>query len=126
LASDIRVLVVDDEPAVRESMAEYLRDSGFQATAFGSGEEALESIRSHAYHVAIVDIRLPRIDGEELILRAHAKQPHMRYLIFTGSATYLPPESLHAIGITTDHIFFKPIEDLSRICRAIHALVDNA
>ena len=88
MSSQTRVLVVDDEPAIRNSLVEFLKDCQFDVSAAGSAEGALDLIARIPIDVALVDIRLPRLDGESLILQAHLLRPHMRFLIHTGSMAY--------------------------------------
>ncbi len=64
--TDNRILIVDDEPAIRKSMKEYLRRSGFDTHAVGSAEEASEFLQQEEIHVVITDIILPGRDGLEL------------------------------------------------------------
>lgn len=117
--ADIRVLVIDDEDAVRKLLCHFLEDSGFAVTAARSGEEALELVTAHPFHAAIVDIRLPDMDGDEFIRRAHAVRPGIRYLIHTGSLEYSITEELAAIGISEEHIIYKPVRDMRSISSII-------
>ncbi len=121
-APQIRVLVVDDESSVRISLAGYLEDRGFKVLSAGSAEEALEALATEPVDVAIVDIRLPRMDGNTLIPKAAEMQPSLKFLIYTGSAEYHLPPSLADIGIGVDEVFRKPLSDLRVMAEAIHRL----
>ena len=59
----VRVLVVDDEPGIRQSLSGILEDEGFSADAVGSGEECLEVLQRQAYDLVLLDIWLPGLDG---------------------------------------------------------------
>ena len=65
----VRVLVVDDEPAIRESLCGVLADEGFLPSAVDSGEECLEEVRRNNYEVVLLDVWLPGIDGMEVLTR---------------------------------------------------------
>ncbi len=65
----IRILVVDDEPAIRQSLCGVLDDEGFHAEAVGSGEECLERIAQGPHDLVFLDIWLPGIDGLETLAR---------------------------------------------------------
>ena len=125
MVSHVHVLVVDDEPSIRNSLQEFLQDCQFHVTAADSAEHALELIARSSFHVALVDIRLPKLDGDSLILKAHALNPQMAFIIHTGSVEYKLPEELKALGITQDHIFLKPQMDLMVFKEAIDALTSR-
>ena len=67
-----RVLVVDDEPEITAPMQRYLRLLGYRVDAVETGERALELLARERYHVAVIDIRLPAIDGIEVMRCARA------------------------------------------------------
>lgn len=118
----LRVLVVDDESSVRISLAGYLEDRGFKVLSAGSAEEALEALAIEPVDVAIVDIRLPGMDGNTLIPKAAEMRPSLKFLIYTGSAAYHLPPSLADIGIGVNEVFRKPLSDLRIMVEAIHRL----
>ncbi|MDX1980922.1 MAG: sigma-54 dependent transcriptional regulator [Bryobacteraceae bacterium] len=64
-----RVLVVDDEPGIRNSLTGVLEDEGYAVTAVESAEQSLEEIHKHPYDVVLMDIWLPGIDGLEALQR---------------------------------------------------------
>ena len=57
------ILVVDDEPGVRSSVAGVLRDEGFDVEVAGTGEECLDRVAQRSYDVVVLDVWLPGIDG---------------------------------------------------------------
>lgn len=118
----IRVLVVDDEISVRTSLVGFLEDSDFDVGSAGSGEEALELVAREYYDVAIVDLRLPGISGETLIIEAHKIAPDLRFLIHTGSVGYRLSEELKEIGMRAEHVLLKPLDDLSELIEGIEKL----
>ncbi len=80
-----RVLVVDDEPGMRY-MARRALEPRFEVTEAESGEEALRILESRAFHVAIVDVRLPGISGLDLLSALKAVSPSIDVIVMTGSA----------------------------------------
>ncbi len=112
--SDIRVLLVDDDQMIRDCITAYLEDDGFCVYGAASAEEALESIASICPAVCIADMRLPGMNGEEFINRAHRLCPAVRYLLHTGML-YSVSDELRAIGMTADDVLLKPIHDLSKL-----------
>ncbi len=115
------VLVVDDEKVVRDNLKAYLEDEGFTVIAAENGEEALELVDREQFDVAIVDMRLPGIDGNAFILRAHQLCPSLNFLIHTGSSSYSIPQNLFRIGISETAVFRKPVLDMNRMIEAVLA-----
>jgi DNA-binding NtrC family response regulator len=119
----IRVLVIDDEPFIRESLSGYLEDCDFEVASVESAEEALELLEKVTCDVAIVDLRLSGMNGDALIQSIYKVYPAVRFLIHTGSVDYrLSPELLR-IGVRSDHVFYKPQHDLSRFVDKINELM---
>ena len=75
--SDVRVLVVDDEPMVREVLERYLRNEGFDVSTAEDGPEALATFASDEPDLVLLDLMLPQIDGYEVFrrMRATAETP---------------------------------------------------
>jgi YesN/AraC family two-component response regulator len=121
--SSIRVLIVDDEKTIRESLTAYLGDYEMVARGASNGEEALAMLCVDRFDVAIVDHRLPDVEGEDLILHAHDIAPDMRFLIYTGCSGYSISQSLMSIGIDSEHILLKPQINLAMVTEAIRGLV---
>ena len=122
--SSITVLIVDDEPAIRDSLQDYLEDYEFQVTAVDSSEAALEVLARVRHDVLIVDLRLPGISGEKLVFEAHKLYPDTTFILHTGSVDYQLSEDLRAIGIRPEHILLKPVTDLAVIVNLITKLVN--
>jgi len=125
MTSPIRVLVVDDEPSIHNSLVEFLEDCQFVVSAAESAESALELIDRTPIDVAIVDIRLPKLDGDSFILQAHRRYPRMQFLIHTGSVEYKLPDELKRFGVTHENVFLKPQMDLSVFEKAIHKMIGS-
>jgi len=78
------LLLVDDEHAFREVMAERLGDQGYRVEQAGSGEEALERLSEFAFDVLITDLRLPGVDGRQVLDEAFARYPEITAIVITG------------------------------------------
>lgn len=119
----IRILVVEDDLPVQSGLLDYLEDEGFYVRCAGDAEEALEILRMNQFDVAVVDIRLPSMDGNALIAKAYETHPEMKYLIFTGSTEYDVPESLKKFGIRSSDVFRKPLSDMKMLTRGISRVI---
>lgn len=121
--SDIKVLVVDDEVAVCSNVAAFLEDEGFTVFSAASGEEALDLLLEQNIDVAIIDMRLPGIDGDTLILKAHEIQPVLKFLIHTGSTNYSVSSAMEEIGVKNEQIYRKPLLDMNVFTKGILKLL---
>jgi sigma-B regulation protein RsbU (phosphoserine phosphatase) len=80
-----RVLVVDDEPGMRYT-ARRILEKKFIVREAGSGEEALKILESEAFHIAVVDVRLPGLSGLDLLSALKGLSPACDVIVMTGSA----------------------------------------
>ncbi len=119
-----RVLVVDDDAAVRHTLEAFLLDEGFEVDTAASGEEALDRLACQPTEVAVVDIRLPGMNGNELIQLAHRRYPGLRFLVYTGATEYALPSGLLEAGLQPEHLLHKPLFDMTVMSRAIVALAE--
>ena len=71
-----RALVVEDDPDIVELIAHYLRAEGFEVEAVGDGRRALERLRAGSYHLVILDLQLPGMDGLSRVRRGAPRQAH--------------------------------------------------
>ncbi len=120
------ILVVDDDPAVLLNTCAYLEDEGNDVLEAKSGQEALEAISQHHPRVGIIDMRLPGMDGNELILKAHELAPQMQFIIHTGSTDYVLPDSLVKMGIRKEQVVHKPVPDMNIFIEVIEKLLAKA
>jgi DNA-binding NtrC family response regulator len=81
------LLIVDDEKALREAVAERLADQGFVVERAASGEEAIERIADFAFDILITDLKLPGIDGRQVLEAALERYPDIVAIVITGYGT---------------------------------------
>jgi FixJ family two-component response regulator len=80
------VFVVDDEQVIALTLATILRQSGFEATAFGNPLEALERAKAEAPDLLISDVVMPELSGVDLAIQLIAECPNCKVLLFSGQA----------------------------------------
>ena len=124
--SIISVLLVDDDDLVSGCISAWLEDEGFSVHIAASGEQALRLMKEIPVDVALVDLRLGDMNGEEVIVRAAALHPGTRFLVHTGKHFYQLPPSLLELGMRQQDVVFKPIFELEAFAASIRQLVTGA
>jgi len=119
------VLILDDDDGVRVSLQYYFEDCGWQVLTAETAEEALELLKTSSPDCAVVDIRLPGMDGNEFVRRAHKIHPSLVYILCSGSPEYLPPEDISALSQVADTVFAKPIRKLAGLKDVLITLVSS-
>lgn len=118
--NSIRVLLVDDEPAIRRSLRLPLSELGFQVLEASRGEEALHLIRASAFDVVLLDINMPGIGGMATLQRLRAFAPHLPILMLTVRDA--EKDKVEALDSGADDYITKPFgfrECLARIRSAV-------
>ena len=82
-----KILIVDDELVVRDSLGKWFASEGYTARPTGSAREALETIQQMEFDIALIDIKMPGMDGMELQARLHDVDPELTVIIMTGYAS---------------------------------------
>ena len=113
------LLVLDDEESIRQSIASFLEDEGYTVLRADSAEAAILLVDAYPVAAAVVDIRLPGKDGNYFMVEARKIRPEIRFVVHTGSADYLPPESIRALGVSSDSVLIKPVRDLDLILETL-------
>ena len=101
------ILVVEDEAGTRATLSAILEDAGYEVTGLEKGVEAREMIRSHSFNVIITDIRLPDVDGLEILELAKEINPDVAVIMMTGYASI--ETAINAVNEGAYAYFVKPI-----------------
>ncbi|MES9828181.1 MAG: sigma-54 dependent transcriptional regulator [Candidatus Thiodiazotropha sp.] len=104
----MHVLVVDDEAAIRQVLAEQLTRSGHTVEQADCGEEALKVLQSSDFDVCICDLRLPDLDGIEVIRRCRAKEMDIAFLMITAFASV--DTAIEAMKLGAYDYLMKPVQ----------------
>ena len=81
-----RILVVDDERLIADTLATILNHNGFSASAAYNGEEAIVAARDLQPDIVLSDVLMPKMSGVELGIRLRSELPRTRILLFSGQA----------------------------------------
>lgn len=119
---DVKVLLVEDEPVIRELMAEMLEDAGFDVTATCTGDEAAILLAEEGYAVLLTDVTMPgAIDG--IGLAEHARELHPRLPVVFVSGR--PETELRARRIAPPIAFFHKPYDVDSLVGAVGRLAEG-
>lgn len=116
-ANGIRVLVVDDNPANLKLVCEFLRGLGVEVLAHGSGYEAIETCEKQTFHLILMDVQMPGMDGLETTKALRAKESHNRTPIVALTAHAVNEQKTQLLLAGMDDFLSKPVseDDLKHI-----------
>jgi CheY-like chemotaxis protein len=117
-----RILVVDDDPAVRQVSAEMLREAGYDVLEAESGHAALAALgRGEIYDVLVVDVAMPGLNGVETVRQARQRWPALRVLYITGYADLAGPD----VQLGSEPVLQKPFR-LNHLTAAVRDVMTRA
>jgi len=110
-----KILIVEDEAVVRESVRDWLIEDGYDVECVETGEEALKKIKEEEFGVIVLDLRLPGIDGLQVFEEAKELKPETKGVIITAYPSKETLEKAKGLGLL-DYLP-KPfkVEDLEKI-----------
>jgi DNA-binding NtrC family response regulator len=108
MGENARILVIDDDENIRKVLVAILTDEGYLVDSAGTGKEALERTKKQFYNVALIDVRLPDIEGIELLTKFKPTSPKMRKIIITGYPTL--QNAIQAVNGGADAYIMKPFD----------------
>ncbi len=103
-----KILVVDDELSLRDSLKEWLEEEGFTTGMAESGQQALDMLAKEDYHLMLTDIRMPGMDGVSLLTRAKISYPELEVVMMTAYATI--DTAVDAMKIGAHDYLVKPFD----------------
>jgi DNA-binding NtrC family response regulator len=103
-----RILIVDDDETIRKSLATVLKEKGYLIDTAESGREAISKSEKDAYNLAFIDIRLPDMDGVQLLTAMKETTPKMVKIIITGYPSL--QNAIEAVNKGADGYIVKPIK----------------
>ncbi len=112
-----RILVIDDDEAVRKSMARLLQFEGYQVDTAKTGMEAVEKSKLNFYNLALIDIRLPDMEGTELLTTMRDTVPRIVKIILTGYPSV--NNAIEAVNKGADAYVTKPVADTDEFLHKI-------
>ena len=111
-----RILIVDDDESIRKILSAILEDEGYVVETAENGREAIDKSNERIFNLALIDVRLPDIEGVVLLAKFRETVPRMRKIIITGFPTV--QNAIEAVNNKADAYMFKPFE-VGKILEAI-------
>lgn len=105
----MRILLADDDSSVRRVLQFKLEKKGFTVVSAADGLQALEALKSQPFDLLLSDIRMPKMDGIELLGEARLAQPHIKVILITAHATV--NQAVQAVKLGAFDYITKPFED---------------
>src|ERR1044071_6640793 len=84
MSQSARILVVDDEASIRLTLSALLKRAGYEITSAENGEEAVALLERQAFDLMLVDLKMPGMDGMQVVAAARQRQPDIAAIVLTG------------------------------------------
>ena len=123
-ASQTKILIVDDENAIRQSFSDHLEDLGYQTLTAENGRIGLDLFDREQPHLVLVDLRMPEMDGLEVLSRISKDSPETPLIVASG--TGVVRDAIEALHQGAWDYLLKPIDDLSVLSHAVSNALEKA
>jgi two-component system NtrC family response regulator len=123
MAIDWKILVVDDEFEICRTLRNYFKLSGFNVFTATSGSEALEIIQKEKIHIVLSDIKMPEMDGLELLEKIHNIDFSIQVIMITGFSTF--STTLQALEKGAADYILKPFDDMDEIVKIVNLSIEK-
>lgn len=117
-----RIIIVDDDEGIRETLSAILQEEGYQVDTAETGKQAIEKTNARLYNLALIDIRLPDIEGIDLLREIKDTVPKIRKIIVTGYPTL--QNAMEAVNRGADAYVLKPF-DVAKVLRIIEEQLEK-
>ena len=104
----LKILVIDDDESIRTTLAAILEDEGYDVDTAENGKEAIKKSNTDLYRVALIDFRLPDMNGTELLTALKEATPKMAKIMITGYPTL--QNAVECVNKHADAYFVKPVD----------------
>lgn len=118
-----KLLIVEDDKDLLINMIAFFEDEGYDCTGAYSAEDALVHLEDNLFDLAIVDIGLSHMSGDEFISLARARHQHLKFIIHTGQNSFQLSDELRSLEIHDRHVFRKPLLDFTPIMQELALLI---
>jgi two-component system NtrC family sensor kinase len=123
----LAVLVIDDEPGIRQATARFLNRSGIQVRAVSDGAEALRALRTQPFDVILCDVRMPGMNGRDFLARLREQAPRLVSTLIFATGDTLEPDTAALLADAGAPSLAKPFDfdTLERLVREVATRADD-
>jgi signal transduction histidine kinase len=118
------VLTIDDDQAVRESLANFLEDFGYEVLQAGDGQQGLEVFAANRPDLILVDLRMPRMDGLQVLARVQELSPQTPVMVISGAGDIR--DVVEALRRGAWDYLVKPIQDMNILLHSVETCLERA
>lgn len=118
------ILTIDDDDAVRESLGYFLEDFGYEVLQANDGEKGLEIFAAHNPDMVLVDLRMPRMDGLQVLAHVTQASPDTPIMVVSGAGDIR--DVVEALRRGAWDYLIKPIQDMTILLHAVQSCLDRA
>jgi signal transduction histidine kinase/DNA-binding response OmpR family regulator len=119
-----RILIIDDELLIRRALSDYLSELGYDTTTAPDGAQGLEQARAASFDVVLVDLRMPKVDGLEVVATMKAEQPEVPVVVVSGTGVL--SDVIEAMRRGAWDYITKPIHDMDEITVVVERVLERA
>jgi len=121
---DMSVLYIDDERLVRQALAGYLERVGFQVYQAENGREGLEKLKLHGPSVVLVDLKMPGLNGLEVLAEINSASPQTPVIIVSGAG--MMADVIEALRLGAWDFLTKPVQDMEILEHTVRKALERA
>jgi DNA-binding NtrC family response regulator len=118
------ILIVDDEPVIRESVSVYLQDSGFTVIEANNGQTGVAVFREKKPDLMLLDLRMPGMDGLEVLTVVTRESPNMPVIVISGAGVL--QDAVEALRLGAADFITKPIRDMAVLEHTVRITLERS
>jgi signal transduction histidine kinase len=120
----IKILTIDDEPYIRDSVKSFLEDYGFEVIEAGDGRQGLEAFQSQKPDLVLCDLRMPEMDGLEVLGAVTERSPETPIIVVSGAGNI--GDTVQALRLGAWDYIIKPIQDMNVLYHSVNKGLERA
>ena len=124
IGSQAKVLIIEDERPVRESFVNYLEDLGYEVLNAEDGPTGLDLFHNERPDAVILDLRMPRMSGHEVMRKLVAESPATPIIVASGTGNI--SDAVEALHLGAWDYLLKPVTDLTMLQHALKKVLERA
>jgi len=122
MSEKANILIVDDDPSIRKTLTAILEEKGYDVETVETGKEAIRKSKTSFYNLALIDIRLPDMEGVKLLTRMTETKPKMAKIMITGYPSL--QNAVEALNKGADAYIIKPF-DIDKMLATVEDHLDR-